>query len=63
MRIKRIFFATAPLDFGANFNFLAYDGNITLCSAAYHAAVPKPQLLVDCVHKELLELFELHAHE
>ena len=58
-RIRSIFFATAPLDFGANFNFLSYDGVITLTSAAYRAAVPQPQILVDCVHASLLELFAL----
>lgn len=58
-RISRIFFATAPLDFGINFNFLSYDGAITLTSAAYRAAVPTPQVLVDCVHASLLELIAL----
>ena len=56
VRIQHMYFVTAPLDFGINFNFLSYDGRLTLCCAGDPDAVREPQLVVDAVRASLLEL-------
>ena len=50
VRIRSMFFVTAPLDFGLNFNFLSYDGSLTLCCAGDVDSVAEPQRVVDFVH-------------
>ncbi len=55
VRIKRIFFGTAPLDFGVSFSFLSYAGQCTLTCSSDAATVPSPQLMADCVREHLLE--------
>jgi len=55
VRIRRIFFGTAPLDFGISFSFLSYASQTTLCTTADAETVPNPQLMADCVHEQILE--------
>ena len=55
VRIKRIFFGTAPLDFGVSFSFLSYAGQCTLTCTSDAETVPSPQLMTDCVRAHLLE--------
>ena len=58
IRIRRIFFCTSPLDFGASFSFLSYDGECTLCTTGNIAAVPDPQTLAEHVRASIMEQVE-----
>lgn len=66
VRINRIYFGTAPLDFGASFSFLSYAGECTLCVTSSAAAVTDPQLLADAVREAVAEQIEQchhHGHQ
>ena len=51
----RIWFGTAPLDFGVSFSFLSYAGDNTLTCTSDAETVPQPALIARCVHESLLE--------
>lgn len=56
--IRNIYFTTAPLDWGLSFNFLSYNGQITLCCTADDSKVAQPQAVVDSAKAFLAELTE-----
>jgi len=55
VEIKKIFFCTAPLDFGVSFNFLSFNGSLTLCVTTDTERVPKAKMVADEVHRALLK--------
>lgn len=54
--IKSIYFVTAPLDFGINFNFLTYNGKLTLVSATDAKSIPNAQAVVNKIQEALINL-------
>ena len=59
IRIRRIFFGTAPLDFGVSFSFLSYASQTTLFCTADAETVPSAQLMADCVREHIVA--QMHA--
>ena len=56
--IRSIYFTTAPLDWGLSFNFLSYNGQVTLCCTSDDSKVAQPQAIVDSATACLAELID-----
>ena len=59
-RIQRLYNCTHPMEFGAGYSFLSYNGVATLCVSCDSVLVPNPSVLVDCVLDEF-EAYEAAA--
>ena len=51
-KLERLYNCTHPMEFGAGYSFLSYNGVVTLCVASDAKLVPDPKVLVECIMQE-----------